>query len=65
VFELLSPLSKKVKAWTHIKHEILVDHVFLSDPCQILGAPSRCFIHDERAIYLITDHLPVVAIFER
>lgn len=59
LLEVENPLEDR---WTHVTHEILIDHVFVSDPRGVLP-PARCFIQTDLPFDDLTDHRPVVALW--
>lgn len=50
--------------WTHLGHKVLIDHIWVDDPDGNLPAAPRCFIHAGAEIEAVTDHRPVLAVFE-
>jgi endonuclease/exonuclease/phosphatase family metal-dependent hydrolase len=51
------------EVWTHVRHNIHVDHIFYNDPGGLLP-PVDCFVLGPSQVGNITDHLPVIAKFE-
>lgn len=49
--------------YTHINHQIDIDHIFVSDPQGLMPAPHRVDVQTERAFPDGTDHLLKIAIF--
>lgn len=64
-FTLLEPQPTGDLRWTHMRHEIWVDHILLSDPLNVLGDPYACFIYQGKEVAEVTDHFPVAAIFRK
>lgn len=60
-FEYLPPQT--AQTWTHIKHEIAIDHIFVDDPAGCLGALLDCGVQVDPVIRQFTDHYPVIARF--
>jgi endonuclease/exonuclease/phosphatase family metal-dependent hydrolase len=54
----LAPHSQGL--WTHVKHKILIDYVFFSDPDGVL-VPTEYWIVEPGLVGEVTDHLPLVA----
>ncbi len=50
--------------WTHGKYHLHVDHVLTNDPARQLGALRDCYILPLPPDNAITDHQPVLAIFD-
>ena len=61
-FKLLDPESTSGNKWTHINHQVQIDHIFLSDKEQRLGNNIECYVYDNPGIRDVTDHFPVYAI---
>jgi endonuclease/exonuclease/phosphatase family metal-dependent hydrolase len=56
------PAKMAPPVWTHVGHEIHVDHILCSDPGGLVS-PLDCFVLTPELIADATDHLPVVARF--
>jgi endonuclease/exonuclease/phosphatase family metal-dependent hydrolase len=56
--------SCEALVYTHVSHQIHVDHVFYDDPDNLL-ALRDCFILGQNYVRGVTDHLPVIATFKR
>jgi endonuclease/exonuclease/phosphatase family metal-dependent hydrolase len=61
VFTLLPITHPKSEQWSHSDHRILIDHVMVNDPRQVL--PESNVIIQTNVPDDLTDHLPVVATF--
>lgn len=61
-FELLTVENPPQEAYSHLGHQILIDHVLVSDPQGILP-PARTFVQTDVVFNDLSDHLPVIAIF--
>ena len=63
VFEFIQPTSKSGSLATHIKQDVQIDHILLSDPLKKLGTLKECFIYEDARVNAVTDHRPVIATF--
>ena len=57
----LQPENPPDERWSHSKHRILIDHVLVDDPMRRLPI-KRCYVHT--TLPELSDHRPVIAIFE-
>jgi endonuclease/exonuclease/phosphatase family metal-dependent hydrolase len=62
-YHLLPVENPEADRWTHRDHKILIDHILISDPARILPEP-RVFIQTDLPYDDLTDHRPVIAVFE-
>lgn len=62
VFTLLPVDNPAEEQFTHTSHQILIDHVLVSDPRGVLP-PGKARIVTDAPFDDLTDHLPVVATF--
>lgn len=62
VFNRVVPSTSDELRWTHIKHQVEIDHIFIADPSRCFPDSIRGWIEQGDCVDLITDHRPVHAV---
>jgi endonuclease/exonuclease/phosphatase family metal-dependent hydrolase len=62
VFDRVVPMMPDGARWTHIKHKVEIDHIFIADPSGCFPTPIPGWVEQSDRVGFITDHRPVSAV---